>query len=213
MRSLLALLTALLTPAAVLAQEQPPIAAPGSLIVERINNTFVVTPDFTITEVDGRTGRLAGVSAGWLQEDTLFVGGGGYWLTNGSDDLKLAYGGVTVGWRMPAERRLQVGARALVGLGTATLGTDFDLAARRGAPTVRDGRRTTSTRVFNTTIVRVPLRDDFVIVEPQVTLGARFTNRLGVTVGAGYRLAGLADVLDDRLNGPSGSISLQLKLN
>jgi hypothetical protein len=133
-------------------------------------------------------------------------------LTNRSDDLKLAYGGVTVGWTMPPERRLQVGARALVGLGTATLGTNFNLGARGAARTLRDSRRPISTGVTNTT-VRVPLREDFLVFEPQATLGARLTKRLGVSFGAGYRIAGLVDVLDDRLNGASGSISLQLKFN
>jgi hypothetical protein len=213
MKSLLVLFTALLTPAAVLAQDRPPIVAPGSLVVERIHNTFVVTPDFKITEVDGRTGRLAGVSAGWLQEDTLFVGGAGYWLTNRSDDLELAYGGVTVGWTMPPERRLQVGARALVGLGTATLGTDFDLGMRGGARTFRDGRHTTATSVTSIRTIRVPVREDFLVFEPQVTVGAWLTHRVGVILGAGYRVAGLVDVLDERLNGASGSISLQLKLH
>jgi hypothetical protein len=45
------------------AQERTPPAAPGGLVLERIHNDFVVAPDFKVTDVDGRTGTLAGGTA------------------------------------------------------------------------------------------------------------------------------------------------------
>ena len=83
-------------PAAVRGQELAAPAGPkepapesaskdeASVTVERIQNGFVFAPDNRFTEVDGRYGNLLGGYAGWMMDRTLFVGVGGYWLTNGA---------------------------------------------------------------------------------------------------------------------------------
>jgi hypothetical protein len=196
------------TAAVAAAQERTPPAAPGGLLLERIHNDFVVAPDFKVTDVDGRTGTLAGVSAGWLQEDALFFGGAGYWLTNRSDDFEMMYGGLVVGWNARPERRVQFGARGLVGVGRATLGTDLTTAIRDG----RDGRGRLDTRVGSTSrTTRVGLREDFLVAEPQITFGTRLSEHFALNWAAGYRFAGLVDRLGDRLNGPTGTVSLQFR--
>ena len=50
------------------------------MIVERVKSAFLVAPDFKVTEVDHKTSELAGAYAGWLTDNTLLIGGGGYWL-------------------------------------------------------------------------------------------------------------------------------------
>ena len=40
----------------------------------------------------------AGVSAGVLTDRSLYLGGAIYFLTNGSDDFGLTYGGLLTGW-------------------------------------------------------------------------------------------------------------------
>ena len=76
MRTCAALVMLLALPALATAQDRTPPPASG-LTLERIHNDFVVAPDFKITDVDGRTGNLVGVSVGMLQQDTFFVGGAG----------------------------------------------------------------------------------------------------------------------------------------
>jgi hypothetical protein len=61
-------------------------------------------------------------------------------------------------------------------------------------------------------ISRFGVQEDFLVAEPEVTFGARLTDHLGLNIGAGYHFAGLVDRLDDRLNGVTGTISLQLRL-
>jgi hypothetical protein len=56
------------------------------------------------------------------------------------------------------------------------------------------------------------VEEDFFLAEPEVTFGARLTDHLGLNIGAGYRFTGFVDNLDDRLDGASGTISLQLRL-
>jgi hypothetical protein len=182
-------------------------ARPGSgpLVLERLENHFIVAPDVKITEIDDDTAQLAGAYAGWLAEDTLLVGGAAYWLANGPDDAEMAYGGLLVGWSTPAEHRIQFGARGLVGLGRATLGRDITRFARFGS---RRGAEPGT--LPETTTVRVRGRDDFFVFEPQLTLAAKLTDHFAITWGAGYRLTGYTEFAGDRLRGITGSIALQL---
>jgi len=195
---------ALLAVPVTAAAQGPPRSGSGPLVVERLENQFVVAPDFKITEIDGDTGQLAGGYAGWLAEDTLLIGGAAYWLASGPDDSELAYGGLLVGWSTPAEHRIQFGARGLVGIGRAELGRDVTRFARFGS---RRGPAGTSPA---TTTTRVVGRDDFFIFEPQLTLVTKLTDHLGITWAAGYRLTGYTQFADDRLRGVTGGIALQL---
>jgi hypothetical protein len=188
----------LLAPVAAWAQTpQPP------LVLERIHSPFVVAPDYRIANVDGDTGQLAGAYAGRLLDGTLFVGGGFYWLVNGDRGEEMRYGGLMLGWSMPAGRMVHFGARSLVGFGSATLGTELD--ARGGSSRSRDH--------FNpgpVQTVRFLARDDFFVFEPQVNASVQVIRHVGVEIGGGYRVSGATDALEDRLNGVSGSLAVQL---
>ena len=147
-KALSAALLVLLVPMAAAAQ-----TTQGPLVLERIHNPFVVAPDYKITDLDGDTGQLAGAYAGKLLADTLFVGGGFYWLVNGDRGEEMRYGGLMLGWSMPAGRAVRFGARGLVGVGTATLGVDSQFIAQsRGRSNVRG---------FPGQTVRFLARDDF----------------------------------------------------
>jgi len=211
-RTLLASVLVLI-PALANAQTTPP-SRQGSqtLVVERIENHFVVAPDFKITEIDGDTGGLAGGYAGWLTEDTLFVGGAAYALADGPSGAKLTYGGLMVGWSTPAEHRIQFGARGLVGIGRGQLATDITRLAfaGRGDRIARFGSRPgPSPQVPTQITTRLRLEDDFFLFEPQLTLLTKLNDHFGVSLGAGYRLTGYTDVLDDRLRGVTGSLAIQ----
>src|SRR5262245_55867319 len=107
-----------------LAQTPPP----SPLVFEPVPSHFVVAPDFTVTDFDGDLGQLAGAYVGRVFDERLLVGGAGYWLANGSDSVKLMYGGVVIGWSTADSGRIRFGARGLTGVGTATL--PFDIVAR-----------------------------------------------------------------------------------
>ena len=55
------------------------------------------------------------------------------------------------------------------------------------------------------------MRDDFFVFEPQADLLTRVTDHIGLHWAGGYRLTALADALDDRVNGPIGSVALQVE--
>lgn len=186
----------LLLPMGALAQ-----TAQAPLVLERLHSPFVVAPDYKITDLDGNTGQLAGAYAGRLLDNALFIGGGVYWLVDGDHGEEMRYGGLILGWSMPAGSVIRFGARGLVGFGTATLGTGVEL--RGGDPRPR-------TRQVPGQSVRFLARDDFFVFEPQLNATVLVIPHVGVELGGGYRVSGATDALEDRLNGATGSVAVQL---
>ena len=190
----------LLIPSAVLAQT--PQAPQPPLVLERIFSPWVAAPDYKIADVDGDTGQLAGAYVGRLVDNTLFIGGGFYWLVNGDRGEEMRYGGLLLGWSMPAGRIIRFGGRGLVGFGTATLGTDVAFGRDIG---VRDRGRPLPPQPF-----RYLASDDFFVFEPQLNATVQVIPHVGVEFGGGYRVTGATDALEHRLNGVSGSVAAQL---
>lgn len=196
----------------------PALAGAQTLVVEPVRNPFVVAPDYKVTHVNGDTGQLAGGYAGRLFDDTLFVGGGGYWLVNGSGGDALRYGGVLVGWSAPLGGRIRFGVRGLAGVGQATLGQDVTTgltpaggrAGMRDPRVIRFGGAPFGGRGGSTPgTLRLRFREDFFVFEPQASVATRLTRHLGLQWGAGYRLTS-ADRLGEAVNGATGSVALEL---
>jgi len=219
MRTFFLLAAALLVASTAHAQNPPPAApANGPLVLERIHDGWIVAPDFKVTDLDDRTGELAGAYGGRLFDNTLLVGGAGYWLTNDARDFRMAYGGLLVGWQSREFGRIRFGGRGLAGGGTATLG--FDLASARGGDIrfgVTDPRRLQQPQAparvpvpqIQTRPARLVARDEFAVFEPQASVSARITKGIGVSCGVGYRETVGADILNDRLNGPTANLAVQ----
>jgi hypothetical protein len=188
--------------------------AQGPMIIERVHSGFLVAPDFKVTEVDHRTSEVAGAYAGWITDNTLLVGGGGYWLANGSRDREMAYGGLVVGWLTRTDRRFGFGAKALVGGGQATLsstvGDIFVLSGDRDGPVRQSQLPTGRTPLRPVPNARVRFHEGFFIAEPEANLLVNLTRRLRLAGGVGYRLIGGARGTDDRLRGVTGSVALQI---
>ncbi len=128
---------ALLVATAAYAQNTP-APANGPLVLERVHDGWVLAPDYKVTAIDDRTGELAGVYGGRLIDNTLLIGGAGYWLTNGARDFGMSYGGVIVGWQSREFGRIRFGGRGLAGGGVATLG--FDINGQRNVQVNVGGR-------------------------------------------------------------------------
>lgn len=193
---------------AVSLQAQP--ASQGPMSVERVENGFVIAPDFKVSKVDGHTARIAGLYGGWTIDNTLLIGGAGYWLTNGSAGDDMGYGGLVVQWTDRADRNAGFGARSLVGLGHATLTRTaniyfYDPMAVRAARQQGLPLPTPSP-----TTVRVRDNVDFFVFEPQLNGFVNLGTNARLTGGIGYRVIGDARGAEDRLRGAVGSISLEI---
>ena len=52
-------------------QTAAPAGAPGPLVLEKVRNGFVVTPDYKVTELNGDLGQLAGCKVGLVKAGAL----------------------------------------------------------------------------------------------------------------------------------------------
>jgi hypothetical protein len=201
----------LLAPVVAPAQEARAEVAPGppTLKLEPMQSGFVVAPESRLSELDGSFASFAGGYAGFLTDDTLLIGAGGYWLTNDARDRSMAYGGLVAELRLIRERRVGLSLRALVGGGSATLGVPVTVPGLPRLPfRGRFGDRPDPGSEPVTRTLRA--REGFLVAEPQATLSVRVTSWLRLSASAGYRFAGGADLLGDRLGGASGSFALEL---
>jgi hypothetical protein len=202
---------------------QPPPAPPvnqGPMIVERLHSGFVFTPEVKATEFDEKVSGLVGGSAGWLSQETFFIGGGGYWMpTNQSNGRRLAYGGVVMQWFVVNGDRFGVSAKALLGGGRATLPETVTQVV--GFPLGRDADRLTPAQQrdliqSHTVTTTVRSRQDFLAAEPELNARLGLTRHVRLTLGAGYRFAGndwrREGLLDRgrRISGAVGSLGVQI---
>lgn len=202
---------AILMSSAASAQTPPApadIAPPSQLIVEKIENGWLVAPDVRVTDLDGRTGTLAGGYVGRITDRALTFGGGGYWLTNRDDQFKMAYGGAVVQWMAHADRTVGFGLRALVGGGSATMPRPLGEVVNLDALNRHRPRQLRFGQIDPNTPVAV--NDDFLVFEPQADVLWNLSPRYRINFGVGYRLVGWAPYLGDQLRGVSGSIALQV---
>jgi len=184
----------------------------GPMIIQRIESGFTIAPDFKITEFDDKTSMLAGFYGGWLEDKTFFVGGGGYWLTNGSHDQGMSYGGLILGWSVHGDRKVGFGARSLIGGGVATLASQVTTFVPGPRPEPRVPRPTPVVPVPVTTTVLFD--EGFFIFEPEGNAFVNLSKHFRLTGGVGYRVIGDAygygHDTGNRIGGLTGSIALQI---
>src|ERR1043166_9045012 len=90
----------------------------GPMTIEAIHSGFLAAPDVKVTDFDHKTSPLVGGYAGWVTDDTFFIGGGGYWLADSHrSDREMAYGGLVLQWLARKDSRIGFGAKGLIGGG------------------------------------------------------------------------------------------------
>jgi hypothetical protein len=204
--------------ASAIAALAPSLAfAQGPMTIERIHNGLLAAPDVKITDVDHKTSPLVGGYAGWIYDDHLFVGGGGYWLASGTRDREMAYGGLIVQWLTGLDQTVGFGAKALIGGGEAQLATNVTIQPvpipiydpRLGLPNVPGIPITTL--VPRPTTVSVLERNGFFVAEPELSVFVRLASHVRLTGGVGYRATAADRGLNDsRLRGATGSVAVQI---
>jgi hypothetical protein len=208
-RSSCAALMLSLFPLAASAQSAPAQTprSQGPMTVERVESGFLVAPEVKVTRFDRRTSELVGGYGGWLSDQTLFIGGGGYWMANRSRDRGLAYGGLVVGVMPRSDRTVSFGVKGLLGGGRATRLETVTLLDTRD---VRfDGRVIPQPVPFPPIVTNIRVREEFWVAEPEANVIVRFSRHVHLAAGASYRFTGRERGTRDGLDGPSGSIAVQ----
>jgi hypothetical protein len=215
LHALAAAVLAAAVPTVADAQSDPAQVSSSGLQISQVRSGLVAAPDIRVTEVNGKQATLAGGYLGWLTDKRLLIGGAGYVLANRADDFRMQYGGGLVRWTFFADRPVAISTGVFAGFGTATIarpyGDLFDLptAPAASAPAGRgpNGRIRFGTSPSADTPVRI--HDDFTMAEPQLNIVWSITPWMRLDAGAGYRFIGNADLTEQQLRGPSGSLALQ----
>jgi hypothetical protein len=189
---------------------QPPLGAlaslgsetgQGPMSIERLQQGWTIAPDVKFTHFDGGTRTLAGAYGGWVIDNTLMIGGAGYWLTDPNRTRKLSYGGAVVEWREGADQSIGFSVKGLLGMGSATVSRAVTLVGvdpDHGAPP--SASLGTATLAF---------REEFLVAEPQIDLLLKIAPHMRLHVGGGYRAVSNANGLDREIRGATGSVSLE----
>jgi len=184
------------------------------MIVERVQSGFLVAPEVKVTDFDHRTSELVGAYGGWLSQEMFFIGGGGYWLANGSSDRELGYGGLVIGILPRTEGAIGFGAKFLVGGGRATTVrsvTTIEYPDPRILAAMPFDGRDTRLLIPPTPVTRnVRYRSDVFIGEPEANLVVNFSKRFHLTAGIGYRFTGRDHGVRNDFDGVTGSVGLQI---
>jgi hypothetical protein len=189
----------------------------GPMTVERLHEGFLIAPDVKISNVDHTTSELVGGSAGWVTDQTFFIGGGGYWLANQSSTRKMGYGGLVVQWLAHSDNRIGFSVKGLLGAGGATVGaTVTELIYPPNFPFGPDGRMLTGNQLtqpaLTTTTATVRLHEGFFVAEPEANLTVRLSKRVRLAGGLGYRAVSRDRRDGTQLSGATGSLGLQFDL-
>ncbi len=167
-------------------------------MVEGLRHGGFGGPAVKFTGIDGRFGVFVGGRGGWIINQTVAIGGGGYALANPSNfdhltdgtgnpgRLEMAYGGLELGYSHRSQNTVHIALGLLIGAGGVAWEPDGSAGTR--------------------------LDDSVFIAEPEFSLVVRATRVLEVRLGVSYRLTRgveLLDLGDSDLSGPTGVVTLQ----
>jgi hypothetical protein len=184
----------------------------GPMTVEQARDGFAIAPDVKVTRLDGSSRALTGLYGGWVFDDTVLVGAGGYFLPDSSSNRKLAYGGAVVEWRQhPTLGPITFGLRGLAGYGQATMTSTVNLVSYGPpyGPFPFAGPNQMPPATTTTTTALVRFDQGFFVFEPEAELVVSLARWLRLTGSLGYRAIGDASGMENRLRGASGGLALE----
>jgi hypothetical protein len=186
-----------------------PTAGKTPVVVEQVENGPAFGAEVKFTQVNDRDAVLLGGYAGALFDNTLLIGGAGYWQVNGDYHLKMGYGGLVVEWYALRTPVIALSARGLVGGGVSTISMPW-----RGYPVWpasfgRQGPPTETRPPMGSTGGYYLFDQGFFIAEPQLNVTVRIAHSVALIGGVGYRVIGAANGFEDQLQGLTGSAAIR----
>ncbi len=178
--------------------------AGGPLVLQPSGDGPVVTPDVKFVKLGSEYGTMVGAYGGWLVDNKLLLGAGGYWLADhGHHDqvAGMSYFGFVAGWTVPVGNALHVGLRGLVGFGQASLTDTYTYQPytdpRHGGVMYPGGT------------YPVQFWDDFFVFEPVANVLVHLSRGVALDASVGFRVVDGAGHYDSRLRGGSASIGVR----
>ena len=198
-------------------QDRAPDAATQTLVQSELESDILVAPDFKMTDLDGDLTGLAGLYGGWLINQKLLIGGGGYFQTNGDRVSDMKYGGAVLEYFVNPSRLVNLSFRGLVGGGTATLNRspfgrfpEPERLANLDFFRTDLGRRVRG-RLDGIDLQRGDIDETFFVAEPEINATLNVTEKFRLGFGGGYRFIGAADGFENRLDGFTANVAAQFR--
>jgi hypothetical protein len=193
----------------------------GPLVVQPLDNGFLIAPDVKFTTFNGYYGTIVGAYAGYLNDNRFLIGGAGYGLTDGRNGSGLGYGGLILGWTMDPARAVSADVRGLIGFGEAT--SSYQTVTVLPPVVTPVDRRDSNSNIPVVPITsQVHVHNGVFVFEPQADLHLRLSDAVRVSLGAGYRIIGTGYYngyygyygptpyyTNHELSGVTGSVSVQ----
>jgi hypothetical protein len=174
------------TPAAAQSSAQPSAASQGPIVVEEVRDGFAIAPDIRVTDVNHQTGVLVGAYGGWVIDNTLLIGGGGYGLTN--TNAGMGYGGFVIGFMKNANGPIGFGARTLLGFGQGTVTAPYTTVIYPPSPAPTPLLPSVNPPQGQTVTYLASYHEHFFITDPSADLIIRLGPKVRIDAGIGYRL-------------------------
>jgi hypothetical protein len=173
------------TPAA--AQNSAPSSpSQGPIVVDEVRDGFAIAPDIRVTDINHQTGVLVGAYGGWVIDNTLLIGGGGYGLTN--TNTGMGYGGFVIGLMQHTDRPIGFGARALFGFGEGTVTAPYTTVLYPPPPVPTPFSHSVNPPQGQTVTYLASYHEHFFITDPSADVIIRLGPKVRIDAGIGYRL-------------------------
>jgi hypothetical protein len=207
----------LVVSAPLFAQDRAPGPPTQTLVQGELESDLLVAPDFKMTDLDGDLTGLAGLYGGWLINQKLMIGGGGYFQTNSGRVSDMKYGGAVLEYFVNPSRLFNLSFRGLVGAGTATLNrSPLGRFPAPGSLGDLDFFRTDLGRRLHNRLEGLDLQsgevdETFFVAEPEINATLNVTEKFRIGFGAGYRFIGAANGFENRLDGFTANVGAQFR--
>ena len=186
-----------------------------TLVQDDLESNVLIAPDFKLTDLGGDLTGLAGLHGGWLINQRLLIGGGGYFQINDGGVSDMKYGGAVLEYFVNPSRLLHVSVRGLLGGGTATLrplSGRFPILNGFASP---DFSGIDVDRRFAGRPVRFnnprELDETFFVAEPEANVTLNVTESFRIGFGGGYRFIGEANGFENSLEGFTANLAAQFR--
>ena len=177
----------------------------GNVVVERVQTGPAFGVEFKYTDMDRGNAWLLGGNVGMLFDDTLFVGGAGYWRVDDNSRGTNGYGGLLLEWHVLRSPLVSLSARGLIGGGIASVGGSDDVYFARQAGGRQGGRH----MIYPPPPGYYVFDQGYFVFEPQVNVMVRFARGMALVGGAGYRVIGGANGWEKQIQGVTGTLAIR----
>jgi hypothetical protein len=193
-----------------------PAVGKTTVVVEQVENGSTFGAEVKYTQVNDRDAVLLGGYAGAVFDNTLLIGGAGYWQVNsdyyhggGGYHVGMGYGGALLEWYALRSPAIAISVRGLIGGGVSTVSVPWNGYTEPHASFGHHGPPTEPRPPTGSTVGYYVYDQGFFIAEPQLNVTVRIAHGVALVGGVSYRVIGAANGFEDQIGGLTGTATIR----